>query len=327
MKESRTELFVGFFLLIGLVILGSLVLKFGNFNERFDNTYPLTVTFDDGGGLLKGTDVRLGGVKIGRVAEPPKVNLENYGGAIVSLEIFDDFQIPQGSSFSIGTSGLLGDAMIEIALPEERNGKFIESGTIIQGEKTTGLGALASSAESLSNKGQVVLEDVRSALVDIGSAVEKLDQNILREENLQSFNRAVSEMAEALDAINNKVLGDDNTDNLRQLLNNLKSASIKVDDAAVKIGPILDKGNDAISSIEPGLKKLTAAAEGADKAFEKINDGSGLLNSLLKDQEIKDDVKGFIANLRKNGILFYKDSSLKDSVEEKPKKRGPFRPR
>ena len=166
--------------------------------------------------------------------------------------------------------------MIEIALPEERNGKFIESGTIIRGEKTTGLGALASSAESLSNKGQVVLEDVRSALVDIGSVVEKLDQNILREENLQSFNRAVSEMAEALDAINNKVLGDDNTDNLRQLLNNLKSASIKVDDAAVKIGPILDKGNDAISSIEPGLKKLTAAAEGADKAFEKINDGSGL---------------------------------------------------
>ena len=64
MKESRTELFVGCFLLIGLVILGSLVLKFGNFDERFDNTYPLVVTFDDGGGLLKGTDVRLGESKL-----------------------------------------------------------------------------------------------------------------------------------------------------------------------------------------------------------------------------------------------------------------------
>ena len=101
MKESRTELFVGFFLLIGLVILGSLVLKFGNFNERFDNTYPLTVTFDDGGGLLKGTDVRLGGVKIGRVAESPKVNLENYRGAIVSLEIFDDFQLENSRNLGI----------------------------------------------------------------------------------------------------------------------------------------------------------------------------------------------------------------------------------
>ena len=198
MKENRTELFVGFFLLIGLLLLGFLVLKFGNFGDRFEETYSLTVTFDDGGGLIKGTDVRLGGVKIGRLADAPSVNLENYGGAIVNLEIYDDFQIPEGAKFSIGTSGLLGDAMIEIEVPNDRTGKFIAAGSQIKGERITGLGALASSAESLSNKGQVVLEDVRSALGDIGSAVEKLDQNILREENLQSFNRAVSELADAL---------------------------------------------------------------------------------------------------------------------------------
>ncbi|SVD93012.1 uncharacterized protein METZ01_LOCUS445866, partial [marine metagenome] len=214
MKENRTELFVGFFLLIGLLLLGFLVLKFGNFGDRFEETYSLTVTFDDGGGLLKGTDVRLGGVKIGRLAESPTVNLDNYGGAIVSLDIYDDFQIPEGATFSIGTSGLLGDAMIEIKVPDNRTEKFIAPDSKIKGERITGLGALASSAESLSNKGQVVLEDVRSALGDIGSAVEKLNQSILREENLQSFNHAVTELADALDSINNKVLGDDNTDNL-----------------------------------------------------------------------------------------------------------------
>ena len=36
MKENRTELFVGFFLLIGLLLLGFLVLKFGNFGDRFE---------------------------------------------------------------------------------------------------------------------------------------------------------------------------------------------------------------------------------------------------------------------------------------------------
>ena len=77
MKENRTELFVGFFLLIGLLLLGFLVLKFGNFGDRFEETYSLTVTFDDGGGLIKGTDVRLGGVKIGRLAEAPTEHLEN----------------------------------------------------------------------------------------------------------------------------------------------------------------------------------------------------------------------------------------------------------
>ena len=327
MKENRTELFVGFFLLIGLLLLGFLVLKFGNFGDRFEETYSLTVTFDDGGGLLKGTDVRLGGVKIGRLADSPTVNLDNYGGAIVSLDIYDDFQIPEGAKFSIGTSGLLGDAMIEIEVPDNRTEKFIAPNSKIKGERITGLGALASSAESLSNKGQVVLEDVRSALGDIGSAVEKLDQSILREENLQSFNHAVAELADALDAINNKVLGDDNTDNLRELLVNMKKASVKVDAAAEKIGPILDNGSETISAIEPGLQKLTAAAEGADKAFEKINNGSGILNSILKDEELKKDFKGFIANLRRNGILFYKDNSIRNSEPLNSRRKGSFSPR
>ena len=327
MKENRTELFVGFFLLIGLLLLGFLVLKFGNFGDRFEETYSLTVTFDDGGGLLKGTDVRLGGVKIGRLAESPTVNLDNYGGAIVSLDIYDDFQIPEGAKFSIGTSGLLGDAMIEIKVPDNRTEKFIAPDSKIKGERITGLGALASSAESLSNKGQVVLEDVRSALGDIGSAVEKLNQSILREENLQSFNHAVAELADALDSINNKVLGDDNTDNLRELLANMKKASVKVDAAAEKIGPILDNGSETISAIEPGLKKLTAAAEGADKAFERINNGSGILNSILKDEELKKDFKGFIANLRRNGILFYKDSSIRNTEPLNSRRKGSFSPR
>ena len=327
MKENRTELFVGFFLLIGLLLLGFLVLKFGNFGDRFEETYSLTVTFEDGGGLIKGTDVRLGGVKIGRLADAPTVNLENYGGAIVNLEIYDDFQIPEGAKFSIGSSGLLGDAMIEIQVPNDRTGNFIEAGSRIKGERITGLGALASSAESLSNKGQIVLEDVRSALGDIGSAVEKLDQNILREENLQSFNRAVSELADALDAINNKVLGDDNTNNLHDLLANMKQASIKVDAAAEKIGPILDNGSETNRANETGLKKLTAAAEGAAKAFERINNGGGILSSILKDEEMKKDFKGFIANLRRNGILFYKDNSNKNIEPPNSRRRGSFSPR
>ena len=50
MKEKRTELLVGFFLLISLVVLGGLIIQFGDFKEKFQKTYPLTVVFDDGGG-------------------------------------------------------------------------------------------------------------------------------------------------------------------------------------------------------------------------------------------------------------------------------------
>ena len=107
----------------------------------------------------------------------------------------------------------------------------------------------------------------------------------------------------------------------------MKKASIKVDAAAEKIGPILDSGSETISAIEPGLKKLTAAAEGADKAFERINNGGGVLASILKDEELKKDFKGFIANLRKNGILFYKDNSTENAESPNFRRRSSFGPR
>ena len=309
MKEKRTEFLVGVFLFIGLSVLGGLILNFGNFQERFRKTYLLTITFDDGGGLVKGADVRLSGVKIGRVADRPRMNPDSYGGAIVDLEIFDEFQIPVDSAFTIGTKGLLGDSLIEIKTPAKRAEGFIEPGTTLEGQTATGFSALASSAENLSQKGQDVLEDVREALGDLGSAIGKLDQNILREETLKRFDTAMTEMTSALEGVNQRILTDDNTENLRELLKNLRDASGKLDEAAVKLGPILDEGEEVVASLEPGLKRLFSAAEGAEVAFEKLNSGSGLLAALLEDQELKEEVQLFVSNLRRSGILRYKDSS------------------
>ncbi|MED5586913.1 MAG: MlaD family protein [Verrucomicrobiota bacterium] len=323
MKEKRTELLVGFFLLISLVVLGGLILQFGDFKEKFQKTYPLTVVFDDGGGLVKDTEIRLGGVKIGRVAKQPRVNTENYSGAIVDLEIFSDFRIPENARFAIGSSGLLGDALIEITVPEERNGKFIEAGSKLIGERNAGLSALASSAENLSSKGQLVLEDVRGALVDLSSAVGKLDQNILHEENLENFNVAVKQMTEAVEAINNRVLAEDNTDNIRDLLSNLESASSNLDTASERIQPLLERGENAIASIETGIQKLSAAAEGVSAVTDKINNGDGLIPALLKDNELKEELQAFLVNLRRSGILRYRDSSQDDD----PEKKKPFTPR
>jgi ABC-type transporter Mla subunit MlaD len=258
---------------------------------------------------VKDTDVRLGGVKIGRVAESPTVNLESYGGAIVQLEIFADFQVPAGSKFTIGSNGLLGDSLVEIEAPNKRDGTFIEPGSIVEGSSSGGFGALASSAEDLSRKGQDVLEDVRDALGDLGSAIEKLDQNILREENLTRFDNAMTSLTEALESLNAKVLTDTNTDNLRDTLANLKQASAKFDDAAAKVGPLLDKGDAAVSELEPGLKKLFSAADGAGQAIEKLNNGEGLLAALLEDESLRGEVELFVSNLRRNGILRYKDNA------------------
>ena len=312
MKEKRTELLVGFFLLISLVVLGGLIVQFGDFSEKFKKTYPLTLMFPDGGGLVKDTEIRLSGVRIGRVANSPRVNTVDYAGAIVDLEIFEDFQIPENARFTIGSSGLLGDALIEITVPQERTGQFIPAGSELTGERSTGLSALASSAENLSAKGQVVLEDVKTALVDISSAVGKIDQKILHEENLKSFNVAVREMTEAVASINDRVLAEDNTGNLRDLLANLKNASANLDAASKKITPLIERGSDAVAALEQGISKLSSAAEGISTFTDKVNNGDGLLTALLNDPELKKELQAFLVNIRRSGILRYRDSSKAD---------------
>ena len=66
MTESgrRTELFVGAFLFIGLSLLGALILQFGRFQDYFGKQYPVTVVFEDASGLIKGSEVRMGGAEV-----------------------------------------------------------------------------------------------------------------------------------------------------------------------------------------------------------------------------------------------------------------------
>src|SRR4051812_16282537 len=107
---------VGVFVFMGLAMLGALVVQFGRVGEGFKTYYPLSVRFADASGLLKGSDVLLAGAKIGRVSDGPHLVKEG-NGVIVPLRIYDYVNIPAGSKFSVGSSGLLGDRFVNVVMP------------------------------------------------------------------------------------------------------------------------------------------------------------------------------------------------------------------
>jgi phospholipid/cholesterol/gamma-HCH transport system substrate-binding protein len=74
--KSKTEILVGLFLLIGLGLLGALIVTFGRFDDRFAGHYSLTVIFDDAAGLIRGSEVRMGGARIGKVSGEPELTDE-----------------------------------------------------------------------------------------------------------------------------------------------------------------------------------------------------------------------------------------------------------
>lgn len=115
MRQSiKYEFWVGLFVLLGfaaLVFLGLRVANVQGFSA--EKTYTLYATFDNIGGLKARAPIKVGGVVVGRVSDI-QLDEKTYTPK-VTLAINEKFdQIPDTSSLSIKTAGLLGEQYIAL---------------------------------------------------------------------------------------------------------------------------------------------------------------------------------------------------------------------
>src|SRR3954466_12578036 len=136
--ERGLEFKVGAFVFVGLVMLGALVVEFGRLGEGFKTYYALKVRFNDASGLLKGSDVLLAGARIGKVAGGPRMTGEG-NGVDVPLKIYDYIKVPEGSKFTVGSSGLLGDRFVSVTIPPGERKTYIKPNSYITGTREGGL--------------------------------------------------------------------------------------------------------------------------------------------------------------------------------------------
>lgn len=121
MQRSKNDLWVGLFVLIGLVAVFFLALKSANLLQySWSKDYTVTAKFDNIGGLKQGAAVKSAGVVVGRV-ESIQFDDESYQ-AKVSLALQNKYVFPKDSSLKILTSGLLGEQYVGIlAGADEKN--------------------------------------------------------------------------------------------------------------------------------------------------------------------------------------------------------------
>lgn len=113
MQRATLDLWVGFFVVAGIVAVLFLALKVGNLGN-FDNgeTYVVKASFDNIGGLKARAPVKSAGVVVGRVAEI-SFDPKTYE-ASVTLSLDSRYPFPKDTSASIMTSGLLGEQYIAL---------------------------------------------------------------------------------------------------------------------------------------------------------------------------------------------------------------------
>ena len=113
MKNTKLELSVGIFVMLGIAALAYLTIQVGTGSMLSGDTYLIESRFANAGGLHTGSTVLLAGVTVGRV-EGIRMEPSDYS-AIVTLRVLSTLRLPTDSMASIKTTGLIGDKFISLS--------------------------------------------------------------------------------------------------------------------------------------------------------------------------------------------------------------------
>ncbi|RUS66303.1 putative phospholipid ABC transporter-binding protein MlaD [Saezia sanguinis] len=113
MQRSKYDIWVGLFVMLGILSIVFLALKVGNLvNFSFDKTYAVNAQFSNIGGVKSGSPVKSAGVVVGRVRSVVYDN--EIDQAVANIELQSRYEFPVDSTLRILTSGLLGEEYISI---------------------------------------------------------------------------------------------------------------------------------------------------------------------------------------------------------------------
>lgn len=139
MQTKKSEIWVGAFMIIAICAIVFLCLKVADIRSVSNAaTYRISASFDNIGGLKVRSPVRVGGVVIGRVADIT-LDPQTYTPE-VTMDIEKTCNhIPDTSSLSIRTSGLLGEQYLALNIgfeDPEMGTSILKNGGVIQDTKS-----------------------------------------------------------------------------------------------------------------------------------------------------------------------------------------------
>ncbi|MBT8044553.1 MAG: MCE family protein [Verrucomicrobiae bacterium] len=337
-REKKRERTAGLFVLMGLLLLGVLIIEFGRFGDRFKGHYPLYIEFPDTAGIIKNSEVRLRGAKVGRVATKPELTLGGATSTVrMEMRIRNDVKIPKESVFQIGSSGLLGDKFIEITPPEKESGLYYEPGDTIMGAGAGGFDAIKSDAENIARDASQLIKDAKVTF-------QKID------EALDSIKRIGDSVDVTMKKVNTEFLSKENLDNFSNAIANFEASSRDIKDASKELKPTITEAKDTlvgfkktasdaqgliadarheIKQISPALrdvpkavKSISSAASKAEETMSALQNDDGLVGAMAYDKETGTNAKEFMKNLKRYGILRYRDDASKEENDPRNKFRG-----
>jgi phospholipid/cholesterol/gamma-HCH transport system substrate-binding protein len=308
LASLKEEIKAGIIILTSLILLSGFIILIGGspFFEKLDKYY---VKVKDVAGLEVGAQVKLGGVRIGRVLN---IQAPSGPGQPITVEI----GIKQGTVLYKGTQalitqvGLVGDTYLLLSIEKTTNERF-RVGETIPSEEQIQFARIMARVEDLSKSIDALISDIdkifgQKNIMGIEKVIENTNKTIV------SASSSIDEIVSAL---------KNTTDNLGLVLNeigglvreNKAEVSIAIKRAREtieKTGEDIEKAGDAIKAFEETAKTLSKTSGSIDKAVVLQSQNlDQLLNLMIRATQ---DLQDLIQEIKtKPWGLLYKEGKGK----------------
>jgi len=280
MKRKRSELWVGVFVVIGILLLAFMTLKIERFEIRRKAGYLVNIYFDTVAGLDRNAPVRVAGVRVGNVE---KVGLDQ-GKAKVTFRIPYHIVLYKDSKAYLKSEGFLGERYIEIAPGNPSTGKVEPGGMIEQG-------ASPADVEQFLTNMSAIREDVKEIVKPLSEVLKAVDTKKVESviNNIDKFSGQLPSIASSS----------------KETLQKAKEAFTRIED----LGDKVKKGEGTLGKIisdetlykdaKVAVEKVKETAETLKNVSEKIEKGEGTLGKLVSDDALMKETEKTLKKVQK----------------------------
>jgi phospholipid/cholesterol/gamma-HCH transport system substrate-binding protein len=334
-RMRSLQLKVGALIVVSLLLLGGFVVLLGNFSLR--GGYPIRVDFDFSGNLQSGAAVKISGIKVGKVEDVRFMGgaLDAETGRRVQVRVIAFVEnrvrdaIRQDAEFFVNTQGVLGEQYLEIQ-PGSYDKPALAENAVVRGVDPPRTDLIVARLYEFLDNITSLLRDDKDVIRDFlksGAGVVKTLDEILKENrteigrllvNVDALTREASQLMASIKS------GVGDASQLRATLANVEAltGAVKrdIDPLLAKAKKALDGVSNVTSVIGPGERdklvkalddlsslsnRVNAVAGDAQVVMNDIRHGRGTAGALLMDQQIYDDLKEMVRDLKRNPWKFF----------------------
>ena len=143
--------------------------------------------------------------------------------------------------------------------------------------------------------------------------------------------------------VNEGFLSDENLGHFEKTIANFEASSQDIKSASAELKPAVSEARETIASIKktaentqqliedvrteitqisPAVRSISRAASKAEKTMSALQNKDGLLGTMAYDKQTGTNAREFVKNIKRYGILRYRDDSSPEDHDPRNKFRG-----